>query len=159
MSLLNILVSEANSNNLNYNFNSDISLCSLAIIDSKYRLGCYQECLDLIQLYRLNNYYQANKALPELLRGWCCHILSKHGHVEEIANNFLKSKFYHDDPEVVASFLFLLGKTKYTLNKYNESRQHFNDSLALFRYAGNKHHSCAVLGAPTPAFPVHRCAD
>jgi DNA-binding NtrC family response regulator/tetratricopeptide (TPR) repeat protein len=145
--LLNNLVNNANINNRGYHDNDDISICAIAIIDSKYRLGCYQECLDLIDNYCLNNYYHCRKVLPELLRGWCFLVLSKHGQAESIARKFLQSKEYHDNPEVIASFLFLLGKTCYALKKYNDAKQHYNDALALYRYAGSSTHSCTVLTA------------
>ena len=145
--LLASLISEVNNNNINYKCNNDISVCAIAIVDSMYRLGKYQECLNTIQQYSDAKYIPSNRALPELLRGWCYLVLSHHGRAEEIARNFLKSNLYCNDPEVVASFLFLLGKSQYVLNKYNEARQHYADSLALYRYAGNIEHSCAVLCA------------
>ncbi len=145
--LLGKLTFDAKTKKLDYVHNGDIATCSIAIIDSKYRTGCYQECLNLIQDYHTQNYYPSNKVLPELLRGWCYLVLSRHGQVEEIARNFLQRNIYNNDPEVAASFLFLLGKTQYILHKYNDARQHYSDSLALYRYAGNTEHSCAVLCA------------
>jgi len=145
--LLFVLISEANENCSNYEYNNDIAICAIAIVDSKYRLGQYQDCLNTIQQYCDAKYFNSNRALPELLRGWCCLVLSRHGQAEEIARNFLQSNLYCNDPEVAASFLFLLGKSQYVLNKYNDARQHYADSLALYRYAGNIEHSCAVLCA------------
>lgn len=145
--LLMALISEAHDNNLNYSYNNDIAICAIAIVDSKYRLGEYQECLNSIQQYSDAKYIPSNRALPELLRGWCYLVLSRHGQAEDIARKFLQSNVYCNDPEVAASFLFLLGKSQYVLNKYNDARQHYADSLALYRYAGNIEHSCAVLCA------------
>ncbi|MBK6899591.1 MAG: sigma 54-interacting transcriptional regulator [bacterium] len=146
MLLIEELTQQANDNHYSYDTNEDISLCAVCIIDTKYRLGAYQECLDLIQLYKNNNYYSRYAVLPELLRGWCYLVLSRHGLAEEVAKHNLQSSNYNN-PEVAASFLFLLGKVRYHLNKYCDARQHYSDSLALFRYTGNVNHSCVVLCA------------
>ncbi|MBK7703945.1 MAG: tetratricopeptide repeat protein [bacterium] len=146
-SLIEELVRDAINNHLNYDTNEDISLCAVCIIDSKYRLGAYHECLEIIQRYKANNYFSGNSILPELLRGWCYLVLSRHGQAEEVARHNLQSSKYNSNPEVAASFLFLLGKVRCLLHKYCDARQHFSDSLALFRYAGNVHHSCVVLCA------------
>ncbi len=147
VNLLMKLISDANDNNFDYAYNDDISICSIAIVDTKYRLGEYEDCLNTIQQYSIAKYIPSNKALPELLRGWCHLVLSRHGQAEEIARNFLQSNMFSNDPEVAASFLLLLGKSQYALNKYNDARQHYADSLALYRYAGNVDHSCVVLCA------------
>lgn len=145
--LIEELVRDANYNQLGYDINEDISLCAVCIIDSKYRLGAYQDCLDLIQKYGTNNYFSDNAVLPELLKGWCYLVLSRYGQAEEVARYNLQSSKSNSNPEVTASFMFLLGKVRYLLNKYCDARQHFSDSLALFRYAGNVNHSCVVLCA------------
>lgn len=145
--LLETLTRQANDENYSYDVNNDISLCAVCIIDSKYRLGAYRECLELIQLYKSNKYYSDNVVLPELLRGWCYLVLSRYGQAEEVARQYLQSNRHNSNPEVSASFLFLLGKVRFHLNKYSDARQHYSDSLALFRYAGNINHSCVVMCA------------
>lgn len=145
--LIKDLVHHADANNISYDFNEDISLCAICIVDCKYRLGAHQECLELIRHYKTNNYFADNAVLPELLRGWCYVVLSRYGQAEEVAKHNLHSSKYTSNPEVAASFLFLLGKVQYSLNKYCDARQYYSDSLALFRYAGNSNHSCVVLCA------------
>jgi len=147
MLLLNDLVITANLNQYSYFRNDDISLCAVSIIDCKYRLGAYRECLDLIQNYSNNFYYSEKYVLPELLKGWCYLVLSQHGHAEKIARAHLQSNYYSNSPEITASFLFLLGKSKFMLKKFIDARQHYSDSLALFRYAGDADHACVVLCA------------
>lgn len=145
--LIDELTNQANTNHYSYDTNEDISLCAVCIIDTKYRLGAYQECLELIHQYKTSNYFSDSAVLPELLRGWCYLVLSKHGQAEEVARHNLQSGKYNSKPEIAASFLFLLGKVRFLLNKYGDARQHYSDSLALFRYAGNVNHSCVVLCA------------